>query len=172
MTACPKCRYVRQSTDTAPGWQCPQCGVAYNKVAELSQETRAQRRRTVSEASPGVWGKIAMALFIVAAVYISWARPWVSHERASHASIADANAAQPEVILYATSWCPYCAQTRDFFQTHRIKYVEYDIERDAAAENGYREVHGRGVPVVVVGDEVIHGYDPGTMTELLDPWMR
>lgn len=30
---CPKCAYARQPADTAPEWQCPSCGVAYNKVA-------------------------------------------------------------------------------------------------------------------------------------------
>jgi hypothetical protein len=31
MTACPKCGYVRKPSDTAPGWQCPSCGIAYAK---------------------------------------------------------------------------------------------------------------------------------------------
>jgi predicted secreted Zn-dependent protease len=32
MQPCPKCNYVRQSSDTNPEWQCPSCGVAYCKV--------------------------------------------------------------------------------------------------------------------------------------------
>ena len=32
-TICPKCGYARTAADTAPAWQCPSCGVAYNKVA-------------------------------------------------------------------------------------------------------------------------------------------
>ena len=31
MQTCPKCRYVRKPTDTAPDWQCPSCGIAYAK---------------------------------------------------------------------------------------------------------------------------------------------
>ena len=31
MDVCPKCGYVRQQTDTAPEWQCPNCGIAYAK---------------------------------------------------------------------------------------------------------------------------------------------
>lgn len=30
---CPKCGYQRVETDSVPDWQCPSCGVAYNKVA-------------------------------------------------------------------------------------------------------------------------------------------
>ena len=29
---CPKCGYVRKASDANPGWQCPQCLVAYAKV--------------------------------------------------------------------------------------------------------------------------------------------
>lgn len=28
---CPKCSYARTAADTAPAWQCPSCGIAYNK---------------------------------------------------------------------------------------------------------------------------------------------
>lgn len=35
---CPKCSYVRTPADSAPEWQCPACGIAYEKFkqAELS----------------------------------------------------------------------------------------------------------------------------------------
>lgn len=29
---CARCKYTRQSSDTAPDWQCPSCQVAYDKV--------------------------------------------------------------------------------------------------------------------------------------------
>lgn len=28
---CPKCRYVRREVEEAPAWQCPKCGIAYQK---------------------------------------------------------------------------------------------------------------------------------------------
>ena len=31
---CPKCKYIRQSDDTTPRWQCPQCGIAYEKFLD------------------------------------------------------------------------------------------------------------------------------------------
>jgi len=34
---CPKCSYVRQSSDSAPAWQCPSCGIAYVKWAGAKQ---------------------------------------------------------------------------------------------------------------------------------------
>jgi len=37
MQVCPKCRYERKPTDTAPEWECPSCGIAYAKFEEISQ---------------------------------------------------------------------------------------------------------------------------------------
>lgn len=39
---CPKCAYVRLPTDTNPAWQCPGCGVAYNKVPAKSEGAAAE----------------------------------------------------------------------------------------------------------------------------------
>ena len=51
---CPKCHYVRQSGDTAPPWQCPKCGIAYEKFTagrplngdDEAKADEAPRRRT------------------------------------------------------------------------------------------------------------------------------
>ena len=46
-TICPKCGYARTASETAPAWQCPSCGVAYNKVAlpaALAQPEKLDRR--------------------------------------------------------------------------------------------------------------------------------
>lgn len=37
---CPKCKYVRQVRDTAPRWQCPNCGVAYDKVGSQAEDKK------------------------------------------------------------------------------------------------------------------------------------
>ena len=44
---CARCNYSRKATETAPTWQCPQCGVAYvksNAAALESAQRRAMRR--------------------------------------------------------------------------------------------------------------------------------
>ena len=35
---CPKCGYVRAAAETAPDWQCPNCGIAYLKYVEAQQK--------------------------------------------------------------------------------------------------------------------------------------
>lgn len=69
-------------------------------------------------------------------------------------------AGQGEVILYATSWCGYCAKTREFLGERGIAYTEHDIEKSADARRAYEALGGRGVPLLKVNDTVIHGYNP------------
>lgn len=44
---CPKCGYARLETDTAPAWQCPNCGIAYAKYAEYLQWAHSAAKRVV-----------------------------------------------------------------------------------------------------------------------------
>lgn len=69
-------------------------------------------------------------------------------------------AGQDEVILYATSWCGYCAKTREFLGERGIAYTELDIEKSPEARRAYDALGGRGVPVLKVNGTVIHGYNP------------
>lgn len=81
----------------------------------------------------------------------------------------DFSAQHPEgVVLYATSWCGYCKKTREFFNQHNIAYVEYDIENSAEGKAQYDQLHGSGIPLVMIHGEVIRGYDPNQFKQLLD----
>jgi glutaredoxin len=72
------------------------------------------------------------------------------------------------VELYATSWCGYCRQMRDYFAQNNIQYVEFDIEADAAAAKRHAELGGRGVPLIHVGKQVvIHGYAPNEVADAM-----
>lgn len=75
--------------------------------------------------------------------------PPVAETRATH-----------EVILYTTSWCPYCRQAKAFFESRGIPYTEYDIEKDPEAAARQKQIGG-GVPFAIVNGEYISGYAPG-----------
>ena len=64
--------------------------------------------------------------------------------------------------LFGTSSCPYTAQLREDLQWRREEYVEYDVERNAAAFCRLLELsHGdRTVPVLVEDGRVVQvGYE-------------
>ena len=67
------------------------------------------------------------------------------------------------VEVFMTSWCGYCKKMERFLNEKRIPYTAYDIEKDSAAAKTFKELGGRGVPVVRIGSHVVHGYDPGAV---------
>lgn len=136
MRICPKCKYVRQATDTAPDWQCPACEVAYAKAAdalagrEYVPEPR-EREAPASSLRHVTWALLAV-LVVAFLLYgkLRKAPPRLSVDApiAAQGSTRESRGAQPSVVLYATSWCGYCKATREFFADYGIRYVEHDIE--------------------------------------------
>jgi glutaredoxin 3 len=55
------------------------------------------------------------------------------------------------VELYTSSGCPYSAAARDDLEWRGIAFVEYDVEKDAAARARMLQLTGgtRTVPVIV-----------------------
>jgi len=64
-----------------------------------------------------------------------------------------------EVILYGTSWCPYCQKARDFFRSRGIDFIDYDIEKDKEAAIRKKELDTKdGIPFVIINGRSIHGF--------------
>lgn len=63
------------------------------------------------------------------------------------------------IVLYETSWCPWCKRARELFAELGVPILERDVEADAAAaREKERLAPGTGVPVVVYGERVIRGF--------------
>ena len=167
---CPHCNYARQADDHAPDWQCPSCEKAYAKAgSSLSPESLRQYGPATPERSGGM-GKWLLVLLAFGAAF--WfGRPLLQH-RGAPAVLAVASAEQPEVVLYATDWCGYCKKTREFFAANGIRYTEHDIEKSSTALSEHKKLGGNGVPLIVVGGEVINGWNEGSLRQLLGPWIK
>ena len=64
-----------------------------------------------------------------------------------------------EVVLYTTSWCPYCRKARDYLRSRGIDFTEYDIEKDEEAAIRKKQLDGRGgVPFAVINGRPIRGF--------------
>jgi glutaredoxin len=82
-----------------------------------------------------------------------------SVRRASTATTAIASAADiGNVILYGTSWCPYCRGARTYLAQHGIGYQEIDIDTPSG-RHAYDMAGGRaGVPLMIVGNRRVQGF--------------
>ncbi|MFZ6644716.1 glutaredoxin family protein [Undibacterium sp. TJN25] len=176
---CPKCSYIRKTTDSAPEWQCPSCEVAYSKAGgEADASYGKYGKPAISTGTAGTsGGKLKLAVLLgILAVTVVVARPLIKARSLRHASeiseMTAANTVQPEVILYGASWCGYCAATRRYLEQNGIRYTELDVEKTTEGYNGYKKLGAGGVPIIVVGDQVLHGYSEEALGQTLGPWLK
>lgn len=77
------------------------------------------------------------------------------------------------VKLYALTTCPYCRMTKKMLDDNRVEYelTEVDLLEGEEREKVVAEVRkvsgGASFPVVVIGDEVIVGFNKKRIKELL-----
>lgn len=75
---------------------------------------------------------------------------------------------QKEVTIYSTPTCHFCHMAKDFFNEKGIKYTDHDVFTDLQKRQEMVDVSGQmGVPVIVIGGEVIVGFDEARISELL-----
>jgi glutaredoxin len=75
--------------------------------------------------------------------------------------------ANSPVTMYSTAWCGYCAKTRRFFKRNQIAFEEFDIEKSDKAQLEYEQLGGGGVPLVLVNEQLVHGYN----TRLIEQYL-
>lgn len=74
--------------------------------------------------------------------------------------------ASKQVVMYGTSWCTYCAKARRYFQTNNIPFQDWDIEASETARSEYDALNGKGVPLIVVGDDVMRGFSEASFNQV------
>lgn len=94
-----------------------------------------------------------------------WLGSMTAHAQPPNTVVAQVT--QPKVTMYATSWCPYCRAARNYFNANNIAFEEVDIEKSTEGRQAYRDLGGRGVPLIVVGRERIHGFNQPRLDALL-----
>ncbi|HBL36650.1 MAG TPA: NrdH-redoxin [Firmicutes bacterium] len=73
-----------------------------------------------------------------------------------------------EVTVYTTSTCPWCVKLKSFLAEEGISFHEVNVGQDPEAARQMVELTGqRSVPVTTIGEQIIIGYNPNGIRELL-----
>ncbi len=75
--------------------------------------------------------------------------------------------ASPTVVIYTTPTCGYCHRAKAYFNQHGIRFTERDITRSKHARKAFDALNGRGVPLIVIGDQRIAGFNPSAINRAL-----
>lgn len=72
------------------------------------------------------------------------------------------------VTIYSTPTCHFCHLAKEFFNEKGVKYTEYDVLTDIPKRQEMVDKSGQlGVPVILIDNEVIVGFDQPRIASLL-----
>lgn len=79
-----------------------------------------------------------------------------------------ASVQQPKVIMFSTPTCSYCNLAKRYFREKKIKFRDVDVSRDQkAAMDMQRRTGQTGVPVIMINNRPIVGFDKPKINQLL-----
>lgn len=71
------------------------------------------------------------------------------------------------ITMYSTAWCGHCKRAKRYFARRNIPYREIDVEKSAEGRREYQQLGGDGVPLIIVGNKAMSGFDEGTLESML-----
>lgn len=73
-----------------------------------------------------------------------------------------------KVTVYSTATCPWCKKVKAFLKEHKVSFTEKDVGEDTkAAQEMIAKSGQQGVPVTIIGKEIIVGFDEGKLRKAL-----
>ncbi len=76
---------------------------------------------------------------------------------------------QPKVILFSTPTCSFCSAAKRYFKERNIRFTDVDVSRDqSAARDMMRRTGQMGVPVIIINNKPIIGFDKPKINQMLN----
>lgn len=72
------------------------------------------------------------------------------------------------VVVYTSNTCPYCTLAKEYLDEKGVEYSVKNVQKDTEARKELMDMGHMGVPVIVIGDEEIVGFDKSKIDLALD----
>lgn len=74
--------------------------------------------------------------------------------------MAEERKRQKRVVVFTAPGCVWCTRVKKYLKDHKIRFNEIDVSRDKkAAQDCMKHTGSGGVPVVLIGNRWIAGFD-------------
>ena len=72
------------------------------------------------------------------------------------------------VTIYSTPTCHFCHMAKDFFKANNVAFTDYNVATDLEKRKEMVQKSGQmGVPVIIIGDDLIVGFNQPQIAKLL-----
>ena len=71
------------------------------------------------------------------------------------------------VILYSQPGCPPCYAAKKYLAARNVPFEYKDVQADPAALRELVKLNSRSTPTILVGEEVMIGFDPDRLESML-----
>lgn len=74
-----------------------------------------------------------------------------------------------KVIVFSTPTCTFCNQAKRYFKEKNIRFTDVDVSKDqSAARDMMRKTGQMGVPVILINNKPIIGFDRNKINQMLN----
>ena len=81
--------------------------------------------------------------------------------------MSEPSAPATRVVLYSQPGCAPCFAARSFLKSRGVAFEYKDVQADPQAFRELMDLGSRSTPTLLVGDEVMIGFDPERLTAML-----
>ena len=71
-----------------------------------------------------------------------------------------------KVVMYSAEWCGVCKKAKKYFDSNKVKYTDHDVENSSKGKRDYKRLKGRGVPIILVGDNRLNGFSQSKLESI------
>lgn len=73
----------------------------------------------------------------------------------------------PKVTIFTSGTCPHCHAAKEYLEEKGVDFEERNVQNDPEARKELIQKGYMGVPVIVVDQEEIEGFDKSRLEKLL-----
>lgn len=71
-----------------------------------------------------------------------------------------------KVVMYSAEWCGVCKQAKKYFRKNKIRFTNYDVEKNQSAKKRFKKMGGKGVPVILIGKKRMNGFSAAGFNQI------